>query len=487
MKNDWSRRELVRAVGAGMVCGASTGGFAAALARSISREDEMHRLAGRIAATPRGKVFDLVEPLLAGGLPWEDLQGALFFAGIHEIRPRPVGFKLHAVLVAESVFQLAEASPPHERLLAVLWNLDDVKASQEQDVREGDWTLSAPPQVSFSGEEAAVRELVASLEEWDDERADRAVVGALPFLGRTGLFELLWPFAIRDFQNLGHKPIFASHVERVIARVGARRAAPAVRSLVYGLLDGGGGSTAAEFQGSLRAARKIRAGWTGGERAPERSLGIARAIRGATPAQAREIVVSALNEGLDPATVWDGIRLAATDLFARRPGLLPVHPTTVSSALYYIFGTTRIDSTRRLALLQAASWLPLFRDTLSQRVGFSMERGGIDPLLEEAELEPVGVDELFASPSLDGARACLASHGTLEPYAAALRTHLIRGVREHHQPKYTAAILEDVQSADARWHTALMAPALQYLPSAATASTPLFERSRALVARLGER
>ena len=485
-----SRRELGKIVGAGLVCGLSPGWAAPALGRrSARRTDEMQRLAEEIAATPRARVFDLVRPLLRDGLPWEELQGAVFFAGIREIRPRPVGFKLHAVLVTESVYQLAEASPPDERLLAVLWNLDDFKASQERDVREGDWTLPAPPAVSFSSKEEAVRELRVSLERWDDERADRAVVGALPFLELAELFELLWPFALRDFHNLGHKPIFATHVARVLRRVGAfderRRAEPALRSLVHGLLDARPGSNVEEFRASRRIARSIRTGWTAGERVPGRSLEIARAIRAATPAEARALVVERLNEGLDPLTVWDGLRLAATDLFVRQPGLLPVHPTTVSSALFHVFRTAASDETRRVALLQAASWLPLFRDALSQRVGFSMTEGGIDPLVAEREPELIMVDELFAAPSLDGALACLGHAGALEPYAAALRTSLFRGVQEHHQPKYTAVILEDARSADPAWHAALLAPALQYLPSAATAPTRLFERSRALVAGLG--
>ena len=484
MNHDWTRREVVRTIGSGLVCAGGTGWASAASARS--REDPLRRLAEEILDTPRDRVFELVEPWLRDGLGWDVLLGAVFLAGVREVRPRPVGFKLHAVMVVESVFQLAHASPPAERLLPVLWNLDDLKNSQARDAEAGDWTLSAPPEASASSRKAAVVELVGALDARDDERADRAVVAALPFLEHAELFEILWPYALRDFENIGHKPIFASHVERVLTRVGAEPSEPAVRSLVHGLLDGKPGHAVEEFHASREIAPRIRDGWRAGRgpRRPERSLEIARVLRAASSAEARELVVAELNSGLHLETVWDGVRLAATDLFARQPGLLPVHPTTVSSALHYISSVTRRETTRRLALLQAASWLPLFREFLSRRDGFSMERGGIDPLVDARELEAVAVEDLFGAPTLEGARAHLEHAGTLEPFAAALRTHLYRGAREHHQPKYAAAILEDARSADPRWHPALLASALQYLPTGATRTTELHERSRSLVERL---
>jgi hypothetical protein len=429
---------------------------------------DLDRLVGAIADAPRERVLEAVAPHLEQGLPWEELEAAVFLAGVHHVRPRPVGFKLHCA----------------ERLLPVLWNLDDFKASQARDVAEGDWRLSPAPAVEAASPQAAARELVAALDAADDERADRAVVSAAATLELGELFELLWPYAIRDFSNLGHKPIYASHVARVLRRMGGVHAVPALRALVHGLLDGAPGERLEEYEESVRLAARIRDGWTDGERRPERSLELARGIRAASSAGARELVVEALNEGLSELTVWDGIRLGATDLFARRPSLLPVHPTTVSSALFHVHRNTASEATRRLALLQAASWLPLYRERLFGDLGADADTGGIEAFLVEHDHALPTVDELFRAPTTDLTHACLTIPGNVEPFTAALRTHLYRGAREHHQPKYAAVLLEDLRTADPRWHPVLLAATLDYLPAGPTRETRIHAESRELVARI---
>ena len=456
MKEFWNRRDLVKAIGAGVLCAARPGWAAAGAARR-RRADELEGLADRILATPRAQVFELVEPLLRRGLPWEDLEGAVFLAGIREVEPRPVGNKLHSVLAVESVYQLAAGGPASERGMAVLWSLDEIKSAQGRDARRGDWQLPARPDVSFSSREAAERELRAAFSAHDEERADRAVVGLLAFVGRSELFEVLWPFAMREHVGLCHRTIFAAHVDRILRRVGDQRLEGPARSLVYGLLEARPGPTVAEYEASRRIATTIREGWTRGEPAAEKSLEVARALQGASSAAARERFVAELNAGLDPASLWDALRLAAADFFARRPGLLVVH---VTNALFHVYRATRSDATRRLALLQAASWMPLFRERFVRSRGMSMQACGLAGVLEET----AGTSGRELA---DGHRA-----------------HLFRGVDENHQPKYAAAILEDAQLADPRWRRALLAPALAYLPTGQTLATALGARSRELVERL---
>ena len=434
-------------------------------------------LARKLIDAPRDRILTVVEPLASEGLTWRELLAAVFQAGILEIRPRPVGFKLHAVLVVESSFQLAEAGSEREAWLAALWNLDDFKHSQARDVREGDWRLGAIPASEASSSEVAARELRAALDAWDAERADRAVTAAARTMATGELFELLWPYCMRDFTNLGHKPIFCSHVARVLARAPGLDALPALRSLVYGLLDGERGG---EVDASIEACAAVPAGWRAGRREPTRSLELARTLRPATPAEARAAVVAALREGVDASTVWDGLRLVAADQFARRPELLPVHPTTVTSAMHFIYRSSQVESTRRLALMQAASWLPLFRSALRM----SPDPGVFERWVKPSPVVPISLESVFRSPNRDRTRDFVQGLGGAPRFGEALRTHLLeRGAREHHQTKYAAAVLEDIQTLDRRWHGAVLASSLEYLPSGESERTRFAAESSEWVER----
>jgi len=373
------------------------------------------------------------------------------------------------------VFQLAADLPPRERLAAVLWNLDDFKASQARDEQEGDWRLPPAPKASTRSADEARRELAAALESGDDERADRAAVGAWEHLDHGSTFEILTSHAVRDFSNLGHKPIFVGHADRVLRRIDERHGLPVIRALVHGLLDAP--EALEEHDVSARAAHDLRDDWKTGRRLPEESLELAHALRGADPGDARAAVVEAVESGLHPDSAWDGIRLAAAELFARRPSLLPVHPTTVSSALRFVYDSSRDDSTRRIALLQAAAWIPLFREALAPRVGFSVDDPGLDELVQPSEGQAVEVRELFEEPTRERTRAFLRDPGALAPFEDALRRHVFRGGREHHVPKYAAVLIEDVRTADPRWRGALFAAALEYLPSTRTPTTEIYERA----------
>ena len=48
----------------------------------------------------------------------------MFIAGVHDIRPRPVGNNLHVVMTVESGYRLAERLPRPENQLLALWMVD---------------------------------------------------------------------------------------------------------------------------------------------------------------------------------------------------------------------------------------------------------------------------------------------------------------------------------------------------------------------------
>src|SRR5262249_48405796 len=94
-----------------------------------------------IEETPRERALEVAIAHLKDGLSYRDLLAGLFLAGIRNIKPHPVGFKFHAVMVINSAHLLGQTAPASDRLLPLLWALDTFKNSQQQDIREGDWTL----------------------------------------------------------------------------------------------------------------------------------------------------------------------------------------------------------------------------------------------------------------------------------------------------------------------------------------------------------
>ena len=52
-----------------------------------------------IEDTPRDRSLEVMIAQLKKGLSYKDLLAGLFLAGIRNIKPRPVGFKFHAVMV----------------------------------------------------------------------------------------------------------------------------------------------------------------------------------------------------------------------------------------------------------------------------------------------------------------------------------------------------------------------------------------------------
>ncbi len=76
-----------------------------------------------IEETPRDRAIEVAVNQLKKGLSYRNLMAGLFLAGIRNIKPRPVGFKFHAVMVINSAHLLGQTSAVSERLLPLLWRL----------------------------------------------------------------------------------------------------------------------------------------------------------------------------------------------------------------------------------------------------------------------------------------------------------------------------------------------------------------------------
>ncbi len=486
------RRETLAFLGSTAALGALR---AARLAPRRREGPDAAELAERFRRCARDQALDEAARAIRAGADLETFLAAVFLAGIQDVRPRHVGGKLHAVMMVESAFQLSERTDRLGAWLLALWNLDDFKGSQEADREEGDWVLPERPEVSGLSPERARSEFLAAMEAWDDERADRALVALLPHCAPGAAFELLWPLAARSFVNIGHKIIYAAQIERVLRRIGARHAEPALRSLVYGLLYQPGGRELEAFERSHALAPRLPDGWLAGHEDPALSRELLAKLRACDSSQAQELVVAAFGEGLGPATIWDGLRCYASELFLRRTksrpahdraALLPVHTVTVVNACGHAWRSAASGETKRLLVLQAAGWLPQLRDAIGQIVGLATEGVSLDALGDPGGSERGGLDELLADPTPRALCARLQQEPSeCDALRGRLAGFLARKGSEHHQHKYAAAVFEESSLVHPRWSAHLLACAVPYLPAQSESETELCQRSLRALRKAG--
>lgn len=438
-----------------------------------------------IEDTPRERILEKTVSELNGGLSYRDLLSGLFLAGIRNIKPRPVGFKFHAVLVVHSGHVLGQTAPVDDQLLPIFWALDNFKSSQAQDVREGDWVLPTAPTAGVPGPEQATRAFTEAMDRWDSEASDLAVAGLARGGSMAGVFEEIWRYAVRDQRNIGHKPIFAMQCARTLNEIGWQHAEPVLRSLVYGMLDLQGDHNAAPvgpYESNLALAKTLRNDWTVGRNDPGATQALLETFREATPTGSSEAAAKAINDGIAPGSVWDAVLLAGNEFLLSEPGIAPLHAVTAANALHYIYEVSARDETRRMALLQAAGWLPLYRARSKNPSAIHLD--AIEPIAPEGPSSDVAA-RIFDEISRDRKKAAAMAVGYLhkgghvdDVFALARRMIFHKG-NESHQYKYGAALWEEVRLAtDPKWQTALTAAAMSYVPAANAPDSPLMNRAR---------
>ena len=274
------------------------------------------------------------------------------------------------------------------------------------------------------------------------------------------LFENLWPFGARDYINIGHKIIYTVAAYRMLKRMGWNYGLPVLRSVTLGLLYGSGrGPTIAPFATNQKLARKLKEDWHGGKPDPDDSAVVLMKLRQAEVEDAAPIVVELLGRGVAPASIWDGYRLLAADSLMRKPGILPVHPATAINAMHFAWRTTKRDATKRLLLLQGASWLALFRESFEKRLRMTFDKPGIEELK---------VADLAAKPD----------------FAETVRRLTFMKGNETHVYKYAAAMLEESKLCHKVWAPRILAAGMRYLPTADQPDAGIYKRTRKSLKKL---
>ncbi len=454
-----------------------------------------------IEKTPREKCFDMLVGQLRKGLPYRRLLAALFLAGIRNVSPQPPGFKFHCVFAIHYAHQLSLDAPVEERLLPLFWALDTFKVSQQKDVQEGDFVLQRV-KGQLPSPERAWDEFHAAMDEWDEERADRAIVALVRCKGAHEIIDGLWQYGARDYRNIGHKAIFVANTWRTLQTIGWRHAEPALRSLVLGLLDFGKNERVNDYtfedqsylpntQRLKKAVSKLPSAWARPATDRSATLDLLNVIRAGAADDASQNALSMIVSGRATAqALWDAVHLAAGELMMRQPGIYGIHTVTSANGLRYAFETAAKTETRLLMLLQGIGWMCQFKNFMAGK------RGGLKDVKitnlpdKTAEASAPSVEDVYALVSKDSSSAAAQalsfaqSRTRFEAFADAGRRLIFRKGTDAHHYKYSAAIFEDFDRVSSEWRPHMLATAVYFLPGTSVPDSPIMERARHAVREL---
>jgi len=451
---------------------------------------EIEPLVRFLEDTPRERLLEEVASRIHKGLTYREVLTALLLAGIRNIQPRPVGFKFHSVLVVNSAHLASQSSPDSDRWLPIFWALDYFKSAQAQDVREGDWTMAAPADSKIPAAGKARKAFIEAMDTWDEPAADAAVTALARTVGAQEIFEIFCRYGARDFREIGHKAIYVANSWRTLQAIGWQHAEPVLRSLAYALLDRGGDTNPAKadldadrpWRRNQSTVREIRQDWVQGQASSAATTELLQALRQATPAEASAIVIELLNRGIAPESIWDGVFDAGGEMLMRRPDILSLHALTCTNALHYAFQTSSNDETRRLLLLQNASFLTMFRGNSNELKSLRLDE--LQPT-NEKDGKPPTVDEIFADISQNRLKAASKTLAWLKEnpapndfIAAARRLVFLKGTNPHDY-KFSSAVLEDYQNVSPAWRDRYLAASVFNLRGSGDPENDLVKRTRA--------
>ncbi len=458
-------------------------------AKGVRFSDELEPLIHLLEETPRDRLLEEVGARVRRGLSYQQLLAALLLAGVRNIQPRPVGFKFHAVLVVNSAHLASIASPEADRWLPIFWALDYFKASQAQDEREGDWTMSPTNESKLPPSHKARPAFIEAMDNWEEPAADSAITALARTAGAHELFELFCRYGARDFRDIGHKAIYVANSWRTLQAIGWQHCEPVLRSLAYGILDRRGDANPAKsdlpadrpWRRNLQLVKKVRAGWLHGKPNSDATREMLATLRTASADEACDKAVEMLNREVAPQSIWDALFDAAGELLMRRPGIVSLHAVTSTNALHFAFQQSASDETRRLLLLQNAAFLPLFRGDLDTAKELRIDE--FSPAETKKDTAP-SLPEIFDEVSRDrlsAARKVLAYLSSGESPAefiqAARRMVFLKG-RDSHDYKFSSAVLENYAHLSPAWRDRFLAASVFHLRGSGEPDNSLVQRTR---------
>jgi hypothetical protein len=458
----------------------------------VQLSDDIEPLVRLIEETPRDKVIDAAVGKIKDGTSYQQLLAAILLAGVRGIKPRPVGFQFHAVLVVHSAHLASLAAVDKDRWLPLLWAVDNFKASQATNKEKNDgWMMPPVDDSKVPTAFAARAAFIDAMDNWDVEAADVAVAGLARTASAGDVIELFWRYGCRDFRDIGHKAIFVANSWRTLQTIGWRHAEPVLRSLVFALLEHEGDNPAKRdadpdrpFRDNQKRAADIGDCWQSGTLSPEATADFLAALRTADAAGACDEVVALRKKGVHPQSVWDGLFLTAVELLMRQPGIVGLHCVTSVNALHHAWQSSDNGETRRLLMLQGAAFLTMFRKAMEGRGGklADLRLDALEPAKAKDDFTAEGIFADVGKDRTAAARKTLASlqHDPrqAEPLMAAARRLIFAKGDNAHDYKFSSAALEDYYHVSPHWRPRYLAAATVQLRGAGDKDNALIQRTR---------
>ncbi|HEX3869201.1 MAG TPA: hypothetical protein VHV77_02065, partial [Pirellulales bacterium] len=351
----------------------------AAEAKSVKHavrfDPEIEPLVSLLEDSPRDKLLERVAAEIHAGRSYREIVSALMLAGVRNVKPRPeVGFKFHAVLVVNSALLASLSGPDEHRWLPIFWALDYFKEAQADQQRKEAWVMQPTNDALLPSVTEAPKAFCKAMDTWDEGAADAAIARLARSAGLQETYELFYRYAARDFRSIGHKAIFVANSRRALDCLGAEHAEPVMRSLAFALLMHEGDNPAdrdapadRSWRANVPRAKTLREDWLSGTVDRSVTNELLDILRTESSDDASIAVVETINRGSSPQAIWDAIFVAAGELLMQQPAIVPLHAITTSNALNYLWRSSGDDKTRRMLLLQAAAFVPYFREAATGR------------------------------------------------------------------------------------------------------------------------
>ena len=443
---------------------------------------EIEPLVRLLEETPREQVIDKVQSEIKSGRSYRELLAAMFLAGIRNVQPRPaVGFKFHCVLVVYATHQASLAAVDNQRWLPLLWAIDNFKAAQATDVREGNWTMAKVDENRLPSAEKALALLTSALDAWDVEQADWAAAAAARTASRSQLLDCLARAASRDFRSIGHKAIYVAAAFRTLEVIGWEHAEPIVRSLAYAILNHQGDENPAQHDYEVdRAGRENwkrtvdwKTAWTDGRVDNAAAIDMLHMLRTADPLRAAGEAMQQLQSGWHHRVAGDAVALASAELVMRQPGIVPLHAVTTTNAFNYLMANVADDRLRKWLLLQNVSFLAHFAAAATARG--KLNEVQIDKL--EPSSDKQSAQQVLSSKDRAGSAAAVLSlaqdpTGGFEVVRRARELVFLKGT-DAHDYKFSSAALEDYQLLSPAFRARYLAGCSYLFKTEADTTTPL--------------
>jgi len=462
---------------------------------TVPLQPDIEPLVRLLEDTPRERLIEVVGARVHRGLSYQQILAALLLAGVRNIQPRPsVGFKFHAVLAVNSVYQAGLSAADADRWLALFWAIDYFKDSQARNVQEGGWRMKPVDESRLPEVPKTQQAFRQAMDTWDEAAADTAVVRLARTTGSDQVFELLYRYGARDFRSIGHKAIFVANTQRILPQVGWRHAEPVLRSLAYAILAHEGDNPVQQdapadhpWRRNQELAAQIPANWQAGKPSREATVELLAALRQGTEDTVCDVAIQLLRREVAPQSLWDAIFCGAAELLLRQPGIVALHAVTTTNALHYAYLTSGDDQSRRLLLLQAAAFLPMFRQAMEGR-GHLREMA-IDRL-EPIPLSGDGskaVEEIFGEIGRNRQTAAgktlayLQAKGSAENFMDTARRLVLLKGNDPHDYKFSVAALEDYYHVSPDWRDRFLAASVLQLRGSGGKDNSLVNRIRSAV------